>query len=309
MAIRVGFQKSGITPEDHRHYASTAIPPAAALTSTSGLTTAGGALVSTGAMTATISAFRATIQGTSNSLQSAYPFVNDATAAITITDGHATLPRQDLVVAQVRDNPYDSSGQQDGRIYVVAGTAAASPVAPPVPTSAIPLWEVRVNAGANAGNGGVVWGSALTDRRTYTGWSRIDTGAWTSYTPTWTASGGGASLGNGTLAGRWMRVGRLITVRTTLVLGSTTSAGSGYWSFSVPVVGATTTAGQAGLGSALATDAGVGVHHGVAMVGSAEAVVIAFSNAEDTPWGPASGPITWGNGDSCTLMVSYEGAT
>jgi hypothetical protein len=169
MTIRVGYQKSGITPEDHRLFASCTMPATAVLTTASGLVTTGGALTNTGAMTATIGALRAIIQGASSSIQGPYPFVSDTAVGVTFTDGHATLPRQDLVVAQVRDTPYDGTGVQDGRIYVVTGTAAVSPVAPGVPISAIPLWEVRVPTGANAGNGGITWGSALTDRRVVLG--------------------------------------------------------------------------------------------------------------------------------------------
>lgn len=307
MTIRVGYQKSGITPEDHRHYASLAVPPTTAVATASGLTSTGGDLVSTGAMTATIAAFRAIVQGTSSALQGAYPFVNDSTTAVTITDGHATLPRQDLIVAQVRDNPYDSSGFQDGRIYVVVGTANVSPVAPAVPANAIPLWEVRVTAGANAGNGGVVWGSALTDRRITVGWAAVTTGAWTAYTPTWAASGGGASLGNGTILGRWHRVGQLVSARVGLVLGSTSAQGSGYWTLSLPLPAAVASVGQAGLGHAMATDAGNSIYQGIGFVGTAASTMSAFSNNEGSPWGPTR-PFTWGTGDTITMLATYEAA-
>jgi hypothetical protein len=169
MAVRVGYQKSGITPEDHRLYASVSMASTGAMSSASGLVTMGAALSSTGAMTASVGTVRAIVQGTSSSLQGPYPVVVDAAVGLTFTDGHATLPRQDLVVLQVRDNPYDSLGQQDARVTIVVGSAAVSPVAPPVPASSIALWEVRVPAGANAGNGGITWVSALTDRRVLVG--------------------------------------------------------------------------------------------------------------------------------------------
>ena len=60
-------------------------------------------------------------------------------------------------------------------------------------------------------------------------------GAWTSYTPIWTAVTTNPSLGNGTLNGRYVRSGRTITGYVNLVAGSTTTYGSGDYAFSIPV--------------------------------------------------------------------------
>lgn len=54
--------------------------------------------------------------------------------------------------------------------------------------------------------------------------------AWDAYTPTLT----NITLGNGTVAGRYLRVGKTVDVAITLTVGSTTSA-SGQLQFSVPV--------------------------------------------------------------------------
>ncbi len=60
--------------------------------------------------------------------------------------------------------------------------------------------------------------------------------AWTAYTPNWSISAGTApSVGNGTLAGRWKQIGKLVVFHLRVVVGSTTSGGSGgYWLFSAP---------------------------------------------------------------------------
>lgn len=62
------------------------------------------------------------------------------------------------------------------------------------------------------------------------------TGAPTSYTPTWSTSGTAPSLGNGTLQGNYTRLGTngLVFFRFTLVGGSTTTFGTGGWSFTLP---------------------------------------------------------------------------
>jgi hypothetical protein len=59
--------------------------------------------------------------------------------------------------------------------------------------------------------------------------------AWTAYTPTWTAATTNPSIGNGTLAGRYRKVGRTVQFTFELNFGSTTNVGSGAYSFGLPV--------------------------------------------------------------------------
>lgn len=65
------------------------------------------------------------------------------------------------------------------------------------------------------------------------------TGAWTSYTPTWTVSAGSVTIGNGVLQGRYVRIGKSVTFNFTWVAGSTTTFGTAgaYWTFSLPPLG------------------------------------------------------------------------
>jgi hypothetical protein len=64
-------------------------------------------------------------------------------------------------------------------------------------------------------------------------------GAWLSYTPTWTASVTNPSLGNGTLTGRYIQMGKTVNFSVQLNIGSTTTLGSGGWMISVPVTSKT----------------------------------------------------------------------
>lgn len=64
----------------------------------------------------------------------------------------------------------------------------------------------------------------------------------TSYTPTWSASTTNPTLGNGTIAGRYFRMGRYVFFNIFVVGGSTTTGGSGAYSFSLPTAAATTAA-------------------------------------------------------------------
>lgn len=61
---------------------------------------------------------------------------------------------------------------------------------------------------------------------------------WTAYTPTWT--GTGFVIGNGTITGAWISAGKLILYRITATIGSTTTVGTGAYSFGLPVAAITT---------------------------------------------------------------------
>ncbi|MEU1302782.1 hypothetical protein [Streptomyces shenzhenensis] len=74
-------------------------------------------------------------------------------------------------------------------------------------------------------------------------------GAWTTYTPAWTSAGSTAPvLGNGALTGRYMKIGRIVLCHINLITGSTTTYGTGSYSFSLPVQAASS--GMAIVGTA-----------------------------------------------------------
>lgn len=60
-------------------------------------------------------------------------------------------------------------------------------------------------------------------------------GTWQSYTPVWTAATTNPVLNNGTLTGKYCQIGKLVFVKFRLVIGSTTTLGSGDWSISLPL--------------------------------------------------------------------------
>lgn len=59
-------------------------------------------------------------------------------------------------------------------------------------------------------------------------------GAWQTYTPVWTASGTNPSLGNGTLVGRYQKIGRTVVCHINLTPGSTTTFGTQGYSLTIP---------------------------------------------------------------------------
>lgn len=57
---------------------------------------------------------------------------------------------------------------------------------------------------------------------------------WESYTPSWNASTGTPSLGNGTTSGQFIKIGRTIIVMAAVTAGSTTTFGAGTYSMTLP---------------------------------------------------------------------------
>lgn len=70
-------------------------------------------------------------------------------------------------------------------------------------------------------------------------WVVLDTNdlanlAWTIYAPAWTATTTNPAIGNGTKTGAWNKVGSTVHFVIHLVMGSTSTYGSGNWQFDLP---------------------------------------------------------------------------
>ncbi|SFT31809.1 hypothetical protein [Streptomyces sp. ok210] len=120
-------------------------PGAGGLQVQAGVRPGGGLAVSVAGSTITITAGAGVVQGGSSAVQGPYLFYSDASVTRTLTAANATNPRVDLVYARIRDTDADASGARDGDILYLAGTAAASPVAPtPADPSYIVLATISV---------------------------------------------------------------------------------------------------------------------------------------------------------------------
>lgn len=238
----------------------------------SGLQVTGGA---TG-MSAKVSPGRAVVQSTE--VAGAYPVYVPEYTSITFADGDPGNPRVDLVVVRIYDNDQDASNKTAAAIEIVQGTPSASPTAPPTPSGSLALAEVTVPAGASTGAGGLNWKSAVKDRRRVTvavggiiprGWGLgfngaypgqyRDTGvglerwdgsvwkpypdpipSWQSYTPKWGAENGPQpKTGNGSVTGRYIKVGNEVRFYASLSIGTTSNWGgsghNGNWYLTLPV--------------------------------------------------------------------------
>ncbi|TFD80717.1 hypothetical protein E3T54_02960 [Cryobacterium sp. Sr8] len=210
----------------------------------------------------------------------AYTFAFDAAATGAVTAADATNPRVDIVYVQV-DDPSESDGSTvpaATRKYL-AGTAAASPVAPATPARSFVV--ARINVPVSGGGsptvtwvapyavaaGGIlpVWSLAERDALTVRAGLRVYrldlnltevyngsawTGATASFTPVWVA-GTQVALASGT-AGRWTQVGKLVTYQFYVRCGTVNTTGT--WTLSLPVaaafVGQIPTLGTVGVNTA-----------------------------------------------------------
>lgn len=284
----------------------------------------------------------AAVPGTEAGTQGTYIVMNDGDVTLSINAAHTSLPRIDLVQIRVRDSFYSGS-TDSATVEVKTGTPASSPVAPLPDANSLALAEVLVPANATsitnanitdrrfylAATGGVMmvestdsnpppsgaiaegqlWYSTVDDKiniydgvNHHTVWSR----EWISYTPTWTSTGTAPSLGNGTLIGRYIKIGKLVHVFIRLTWGSTTSAGTGDYSFSLPFTPAWEWQPISGMvrdssasfyypivgytGQASSSVARMGAHNSTGAIGRVG----------------ATHPITWADGDNIAISGIYQ---
>lgn len=127
-------------------------------------------------------------------------------------------------------------------------------------------------------------------------------GAWTSYTPTWTASTTNPAIGNGTITGSNWKAGRLLVARFAITMGSTTTYGSGAYIVSLPQsMNATATAPCAVVGC---YDSSAGKrYHRIGTYFTGTTMVI---SSEDGTLISSSVPFTWASGDVLSAVIIGE---
>lgn len=126
----------------------------------------------------------------------------------------------------------------------------------------------------------------------------------TAYTPTWGNTGTANSLGNGTITGNYIQIGKLVLFDLSLVFGSTTTSGNGGWTFTVPV------AGPVAYGfTVLMGDASAGLFYGGSTVAlnTTTFYVEAVDNATPARFTlvSVSTPFTWTTSDSINIRGFY----
>lgn len=85
-------------------------------------------------MTVKVSPGVMVLQGAASALQGPYTYALDAVTNLTIGAAHASLTRIDRIAVRIRDSTFDTSGQRDSGLVVIAGTPGSG--TPAVPTDA-----------------------------------------------------------------------------------------------------------------------------------------------------------------------------
>ena len=292
-------------------------------------------------MTVDVAKGLALVRGTQQETQGSYLTDNNAVQNLTISASDPTNPRKDLILSKVRDNELGIAGD-DGPLVVLAGTPTGGLTAgnatgrPTPPENSLILAEVFVPAAAAssasytitdlrtranslggtfvclnsafypnpASEGMEVIDLALGQKLTYSGaaWVAMGQyGAWTPFTPTV----GGWALGNGTVAFTLHKIGRQVTVRGVLTVGSTTTFGAAL-TIAAPFAAAAQQQGL--LGAYLDASAGVTGPLMVRVSGStfsfyALSTVVQMNNAGLT----STVPVTWAAGDKVEIVsFTYE---
>ena len=137
-----------------------------------------------------------------------------------------------------------------------------------------------------------------------------DLGKWQSHTVSWTADTTNPAIGNGTLTGRYIVIGKLCTYVLGLVMGSTTTYGSGNWAFSLPI-NAVNTAGINFYGVAHIRKAGTANYERIAQIAPSVNVdkislFIDPTQGSNSTNLSATVPFTWGENDVLGIEITYE---
>lgn len=134
-------------------------------------------------------------------------------------------------------------------------------------------------------------------------------GNWASYTPTWSGT-----IGNGTIAAAYVRVGDWVSYRAKVTWGTTTSHAGAAQTLTLPTTPVAAYAVFAPMGQWDATDAGVNTWLGhvksEAVSGTGISFVSGISITTPAVCGQVSNtvPMTWGNGDYLQAAGSYQSA-
>jgi hypothetical protein len=131
------------------------------------------------------------------------------------------------------------------------------------------------------------------------------TAAWTAYTPTWSGPTP-PTLGNGTIVGAYLRIGKSILFRLQLTWGSTTTPGVGNWVFGLPAAAHAAYTSNTALGKGLAVDTSVPAFSSLVggVVGSTTIYAVTAGGLALAP----AVPYTWAAGDKISLDGVYEAA-
>lgn len=128
---------------------------------------------------------------------------------------------------------------------------------------------------------------------------------WTAYTPTWGGTTTNPTLGNGSLSGRYVQAGKLTYYSIQLTIGSTTTVGSGTYTFTLPFA-ARSSSPRMPIGDLACFDTSASTTRLGDCDTFSTTTVAAFTN--DDVRVTHAAPFVWATGDTIALQGMYEAA-
>lgn len=122
----------------------------------------------------------------------------------------------------------------------------------------------------------------------------------TAHTATWTTGGTAPAIGNGGINSSYTRDGQIVTLTIEFTAGSTTTFGTGAWSFALPIKAAARKA----IGSASMIDSSAGAHYYAAARIEENATTLQIYPDQANIVQNTS-PFAWASGDTLMLTISY----
>lgn len=288
----------------------------------------------------------AAIQGDDVTNQGMYLIRADGVTNVVTPSAPGSGTRVHRVVAQIRDKTHNGAWTTyEWTLDLLQDTGSGTPA---LPGSAIALARISIAAGqanvatanitddrvdaalvpgqprqiaqdsdrpANPFTSEIIW---RTDKGCFEIWTgsawremHIAGGgpAWTTYTPSWTSTGTAPNLGNGTAFGRYVQIGKRVSFTAEITLGSTSTAGTGSYSISLPVT-ARTSAPQQYL-NCRSFDASTSEQY-MGQSGPVTSSTVPLyhlsSSANDSNPTTNTAPITLASGDMLTVFGTYEAA-
>lgn len=143
------------------------------------------------------------------------------------------------------------------------------------------------------------------ERLDWTAFTRLQWSSIRTFAPAWTADGGTfPNIGNGTLVGEFYIENKRVYVNIVLVIGSTTTLGSGTWYFKTPYQITTKSTLTAVVGTGRVLHTGVGFKIVSVTQGAGSDVVQLTAHDGGTQVGPTI-PHSWVAGDNVLFSYSF----
>lgn len=138
--------------------------------------------------------------------------------------------------------------------------------------------------------------------------SRLPPTTYTAYTPTWYGAGGNPAILNGTIAGRWVQVGKTVHAYAKITAGSSTTFGSGAWGISLPSTPNAAYAQFDNLGGWSLISVGTNGYSGFAQysAGAFASPGVYLNIAASTNYAAQSSPISMASTNILSMHVIYE---